>query len=401
MSLRLSQRGMDIPASPIRKLVPFADAAKKRGIKVFHLNIGQPDIETPAQMWDKIKNYNEKVLAYGPSNGLLEFRQGLTKYYAKYGVNVDPSEIIVTTGGSEALLFALLATCDPGDEVLVPEPFYANYNGFAVYGTIKMVPVTTTAENGFRLPPKEHFVSKITPRTRAIIISNPGNPTGVVYTNAELEVLAGLAIEHGLFLIADEVYREFIYDGEKFTSIMSLPGIKEHAIIADSISKRFSACGARVGNVVTHNKALLDSIMRFAQARLCPPTLEQVGAIGALDVPDSYFADVLAEYQERRDIVYAGVMSIPGAVCKAPKGAFYVVAKLPIDDGDAFAEWMLSSYSLDGATTMVAPAAGFYATPSLGRDEVRIAYVLNTEDLTRAMRILAMGVKAYRQEKGL
>jgi len=401
MSLRLSQRGLDIPASPIRKLVPFADAAKKRGINVFHLNIGQPDIETPLQMWDKIKNYDEKVLAYGPSNGLLAFRQGLSSYYAKYGVKVDPSEIIVTTGGSEALLFALLATCDPGDEVLVPEPFYANYNGFAVYGTIKMVPVTTTAENGFRLPQKEHFQSKITPRTRAIIISNPGNPTGVVYTKDELEVLASLAIEHSLFIIADEVYREFIYDGEAFTSIMSLPSISEHAVIADSISKRFSACGARVGNIVTHNKALLDSIMRFAQARLCPPTLEQVGAIGALEVPESYFDGVLAEYQKRRDIVYAGVMNIPGAVCKAPKGAFYVVAKLPIDDGDAFAEWMLSSFSFEGATTMVAPAAGFYATPNLGRDEVRIAYVLNTEDLAQAMNILAMGVKAYRQEKGL
>lgn len=401
MSLKLSQRGMDIPASPIRKLVPFADAAKRRGTKVYHLNIGQPDIETPPQMWDKIKNYNEKVLAYGPSNGLPEFRLGLAKYYAKYGVHVDPNEVIVTTGGSEALLFAMLATCDAGDEILVPEPFYANYNGFAVYGTIKIVPVTTTAQNGFRLPPKEHFAAKITPRTRAIMISNPGNPTGVVYTKAELEMLAELAVEHDLFLIADEVYREFVYDGEEFTSIMSLNGITEHAIIADSISKRFSACGARVGNVVTHNKALLDSIMRFAQARLCPPTLEQVGALGALEVPDSYFARVLAEYQQRRDIVFDGVMSIPGAVCKAPKGAFYVVAKLPIDDGDLFAEWMLSNFSLDGATTMVAPAAGFYATPTLGRDEVRIAYVLNSSDLTHAMRILASGVEAYRREKGI
>lgn len=401
MSPRLAQRGMDIPASPIRKLVPFADAAKERGTKVYHLNIGQPDIETPAQMWDKIRHFDEKVLAYGPSNGLLEFRQGLAKYYANYGVHVKPSEIIVTTGGSEALLFAMLATCDPGDEVLVPEPFYANYNGFAVYGTITIVPVTTLAEDGFRLPAKERFAAKITPRTRAILISNPGNPTGVVYTKAELEVLAELAIEHDLFIIADEVYREFIYDGEEFTSIMTIPGMAEHAIIADSISKRFSACGARVGNIVTHNKTLLDSMMRFAQARLCPPTLEQYGAIGALEVPESYFADVLVEYQKRRDIVYAGVMSIPGAVCKQPKGAFYVVAKLPIDDGDAFAEWMLAKFSLEGATTMVAPAAGFYATPGLGRDEVRIAYVLNSADLERAMHILAKGVLAYRQEKGL
>lgn len=401
MSLKLSKRGMDIPASPIRKLVPFADEAKSRGTKVYHLNIGQPDIETPDEMWQRIKNFNEKVLAYGPSNGLLEFRKGLCAYYAKYGVNLGPADIIVTTGGSEALLFAMLATCDAGDEVLVPEPFYANYNGFAVYGDIKVVPVTARAENGFRLPPREHFVQKINSRTRAILISNPGNPTGVVYTREELQVVAELAIEHNLYIIADEVYREFVYDGEKYTSIMSLPGIEQHAIIADSISKRFSACGARIGNVVSKNTQLMDSIMRFAQARLCPPTLEQVGAIGALEVPESYFEGVLTEYQKRRDIVYNGIMEIPGAVCKQPKGAFYVIAKLPIDDGDAFAEWMLKSFSLNGATTMVAPAAGFYATPGLGKDEVRLAYVLNSEDLTQAMKVFAAGVAQYRKEKGI
>ncbi|KAF0197385.1 MAG: aspartate aminotransferase [Bacillota bacterium] len=401
MSMQLSNRGINIPASPIRKLVPFADEAKNRGIKVYHLNIGQPDIETPVEMWDRIKNYEEKVLAYGPSNGLLEFRKGLSNYYAKYDVHVSPSEIIITTGGSEALLFAMLATCDAGDEVLVPEPFYANYNGFAVYGDIKVVPVTARAEDGFRLPPKEHFLQKITPRTRAILISNPGNPTGVVYTKEELQVVADIAISHNLYIIADEVYREFVYDGEKYTSIMTISGVEQHAIIADSISKRFSACGARIGNLVSKNKVLMDSIMRFAQARLCPPTLEQVGAIGALDVPESYFEGILTEYQNRRNIIYEGIMSIPGAVCMRPKGAFYVIAKLPIDDGDAFAQWMLEEFSLDGATTMVAPAAGFYATPVLGKDEIRLAYVLKPADLTQAMRVLAAGVEKYRQVKGI
>ncbi|MBT9134378.1 MAG: Aspartate aminotransferase [Firmicutes bacterium] len=395
MGLSLSRRGLSIPASPIRKLVPFADEAKSRGTKVYHLNIGQPDIATPEEMWERIKNYDEKVLAYGPSNGLLEFRQGLCGYYARYGVNVSPAEIIVTTGGSEALLFAMLATCDAGDEVLVPEPFYANYNGFAVYGDIKMVPVTAQAEDGFRLPDKARFVEKVTPHTKAILLSNPGNPTGVVYTRAELITVAELAREYNLYIIADEVYREFVYDGERYTSIMSLPGIDQHAVIADSISKRFSACGARVGNVVSKNRQLMDSIMKFAQARLCPPTLEQVGAIGALSVPDSYFTGVLSEYQERRDIVYNGIMQIKGALCRPPKGAFYVIAKLPIDDGDAFAEWMLRSFSLDGATTMVAPAAGFYATPGLGRDEVRLAYVLNATELRHALQVLAAGVKEY------
>jgi len=398
MSLTLSQRGLSIPASPIRKLVPFADAAKSRGIKVYHLNIGQPDIETPDEMWAKIKNYNEKVLAYGPSNGILEFRQGLSAYYARFDVDVSPADIIITTGGSEALLFALLATCDAGDEVLVPEPFYANYNGFAVYGDIKIVPVTAQAEDGFRLPPKQLFVEKVTSRTRAIMLSNPGNPTGVVYTRDELQVVAELALEHNLYIIADEVYREFVYDGARYTSIMSLPGVDQHAVIADSISKRFSACGARIGNVVSKNKQLMDSIMKFAQARLCPPTLEQIGAVGALSVPETYFTGVLSEYQKRRDIIYEGIMEIPGAVCKPPKGAFYTIAKLPIDDGDAFAEWMLSSFSLDGATTMVAPAAGFYATPGLGRDEVRLAYVLNATDLRHAMQVFAAGVKTYQTQ---
>jgi aspartate aminotransferase len=381
--------------------VPFADEAKSRGIKVFHLNIGQPDIATPEEMWSRIKNYQEKVLAYGPSNGLLAFRTGLSEYYARYGVTASASDIIVTTGGSEALLFAMLATCDPGDEVLVPEPFYANYNGFAVQAGVTVIPVTATAENGFRLPPREHFEAKITPRTRAILISNPGNPTGVVYTREELEVLAYIALKYDLYIVADEVYREFVYDGERYTSIMSLEGLEQHAIIADSISKRFSACGARIGNVVSRNKELMSSIMRFAQARLCPPTLEQIGAIGALEVPDSYFENVLEEYQKRRDIIHEGIMAIPGAMCRQPKGAFYVIAKLPIDDGDEFAEWMLRDFSLDGATTMIAPAAGFYATPGLGRDECRLAYVLNTEDLTKAMTVLAAGVKEYRKVKGL
>jgi len=401
MTVQLSQRGHDIPASPIRKLVPFADEAKSRGTKVYHLNIGQPDIATPDEMWDRIKGFKEKVLAYGPSNGLLEFRKGLAEYYSQFDVSVTPAEIIVTTGGSEALLFSLLATCNPGDEVLVPEPFYANYNGFAVQTGVKIVPVTAIAENGFRLPAKEQFEQKITPLTKAILISNPGNPTGVVYTRDELQVLADLALTHDLYIVADEVYREFVYDGESYTSIMTIPGLEQHAIIADSISKRFSACGARIGNVVSKNKDLMLSIMRFAQARLCPPTLEQVGAIGALEVPNSYFESILEEYQKRRDIIFDGIMAIPGAICQRPKGAFYVIAKLPIDDGDAFAEWMLSEFSLDNATTMLAPAAGFYATAGLGKDECRLAYVLNAEDLKQAMVILAAGVAEYRRVKGL
>lgn len=399
--LKVSTRAQSIPASPIRKLVPYANAAKEKGIHVFHLNIGQPDIETPAQMWDRIKNYDTKVLAYGQSNGLLEFRQALVPYYAKYSINVTPDDMCITTGGSEALLFALMVTTSPGDEVIIPEPFYANYNGFATYAGATVVPVTAKAENGFRLPPREEIEAKITDKTRAILFSNPGNPTGVVYTPEELQTLADIAKKHELYLIADEVYREFVYDGEKFTSIMTIPGIENHAILADSISKRYSACGARIGCILSKNKEVMAAVMKFAQARLCPPTLEQVGAVGALQVSDSYYSSVIAEYQKRRDIVMEGVKQIDGAVCQTPKGAFYCIVKLPIDDCEEFAKWMLTDFNVNGATTMVAPATGFYGTPGRGQDEIRIAYVLNEQSLRRAMDILAQGVREYRRAKGL
>lgn len=401
MAISISDRAKRIPASPIRKLVPFANAAKAKGLHVYHLNIGQPDIETPEQMWERIRNYDQKVLAYGESAGLIEFRRALVPYYEHYGINVTPDEMIITTGGSEALMFAMMIVTSPGDEVIIPEPFYANYNGFASYAGISVVPVTAKAENGFRLPGKADFTSKIGPRTKAILLCNPGNPTGVVYTEEELRTIAELALEHGLFVISDEVYREFVYDGAQFRSILTIPGIEQHAILADSISKRFSACGARIGCLISKNKDVMSAALRFGQARLCPPTLEQVGAIGALQVPESYYQEVLVEYQKRRDIVVEGLTKIEGAVFDVPKGAFYVVAKLPIDSSEEFAQFMLTDFSMDGATTMVAPAAGFYGTPGLGADEIRIAYVLNSDDLRMAMNILAAGVKAYRQTKGL
>ncbi len=392
---------MNAPASPIRKLVPFANAAKARGIKVYHLNIGQPDIETPVEMWQSIKNYDQKVLAYGDSAGLIEFRQALVPYYQQFGIKVTPEEMLITTGGSEALHFAMMITTSPGDEVIIPEPFYANYSGFAAYAGISVVPVTASADDGFRLPSQSAFEAKITAKTKAILLCNPGNPTGVVYTREELQTVIDLAEKHNLFIISDEVYREFVYDGSEFTSILNFPEAEQRTILADSISKRFSACGARIGCLISKNREVMSAALRFGQARLCPPTLEQVGAIGALTVPASYYQNVLTEYQKRRDIVVAGLEQIPGAKFDVPKGAFYVVVKLPIDDSDQFARYMLEEFSLDGATTMVAPAAGFYATPGLGRDEVRLAYVLNEHDLREALRILAAGVQAYRTAHSL
>lgn len=392
---------MSAPASPIRKLVPYANAAKARGVKVYHLNIGQPDIETPAEMWESIRNYDQKVLAYGDSAGLVEFRRALVPYYQQFDIQVTPEEMLITTGGSEALHFAMMITTSPGDEVIIPEPFYANYNGFAAYAGITVVPVTATADDGFRLPSKAAFRSKIGPKTRAILLCNPGNPTGVVYTREELQMVVDLALEHNLFIISDEVYREFVYDGSKFTSILNFPEVEQQAILADSISKRFSACGARIGCLISKNREVMSAALRFGQARLCPPTLEQVGAIGALTVPSSYYRSVLTEYQKRRDIVVDGLRQIPGAQFDVPKGAFYVIVKLPIDDSESFARFMLEDFSLDQATTMVAPAAGFYGTPGLGKDEVRLAYVLNEHDLRAALRILSAGVQAYRIARGL
>ena len=399
--LTLSQRADEVQASPIRRLVPLANQAKSKGLHVYHLNIGQPDVETPKEYFQAINEANIKVLAYGESGGLPEFRKALVPYYAAFGVDVTPEEILITTGGSEALLFCLLTCCNPGDEVLAPEPFYTNYNSFATMAGVKVVPIPGSAADGFRLPSREVLEAKITPRTKAILFSNPGNPTGVVYTRDELQVLADVAIAHDLYLMADEVYREFIYDGSVFTSIMTLPGLEKHAIICDSISKRFSACGARIGNIVTHNAEVTAAALKFGMARLCPPTLEQIGAIAALGVPETYYANVREEYQRRRDTIYKGITAIEGAQTYLPKGAFYTVAKLPVGDANDFAAWMLTEFSHDGATVMVAPADGFYATPGAGQDEVRLAYVLNCQELEKAMETLKLAVEAYRKAKGL
>lgn len=393
--LSLSKRAELMPASPIRKLVPFAQEAKKRGIKVYHLNIGQPDIKTPELFFEAIKNFNAPVLEYALSQGDIRLIESFREYYKKWNIDFEQDEIIITYGGSEAIILSLMAIGDPGDEILVPEPFYANYNGFACEAGMTIKPITTKAEEGFHLPSKEYIKSLIKPNTKAIMISNPGNPTGAVYTKEELEMLGEIALEHDIFLIGDEVYREFVYDGLKFTSLMHIPGIEDRVIICDSVSKRYSACGARIGCVCSKNKDFMSTIMKFAQARLCAPTIEMIGAAALINTTKEYFQKVQQEYQKRRDIVYNALLNIPNVVCEKPMGAFYVVAKLPIDDAENFAKWMLTDFNVNNATTMVAPAAGFYATPGLGKDEVRLAYILKEEDLTAAMDILAKGIEAY------
>jgi aspartate aminotransferase len=391
----LSKRGHAVPASPIRRLVPYADTARKQGAEIYHLNIGQPDIETPKEMIAAYQNFNEKVLAYGPSNGLPVFRQAIVDYWRAWDVEIAPDEVIATTGGSEAILFAMLAICDPGDEVLVPEPFYTNYLGFAAAAAVQIIPVPASVETGFRLPDRATFEGLITPRTRAIMFSNPGNPTGVVYSADEVNLLGELAAEHGLFLLADEVYREFVYDGAGFASVFHLPGLDDRVIVMDSVSKRFSACGSRVGCLVTRNREVLDSCLRFGQARLCPPTIDQIAAAAAYGTDVSYMQNVLVEYQKRRDILYESLQQIEGVTAFKPAGAFYTVARLPLEDAEKFAIWLLTDFRLDGHTTMVAPASGFYATPGVGLDEVRIAYVLNCDDLKGAMAVLAAGLKVF------
>ncbi|MCL2547565.1 MAG: pyridoxal phosphate-dependent aminotransferase [Symbiobacteriaceae bacterium] len=393
--LSIARRGQEVQASPIRRLVPLANRAKDQGIRVYHLNIGQPDIETPPEYFRAIYDADIKILAYGESGGQPELRAGLVPYYASFGVDVNEQEILITTGGSEAVLFCLLTCCNPGDEVLTLEPFYTNYNSFATMAGISIVPVPGSPADGFRLPPDDLLESLISSRTKAILFSNPGNPTGVVYTRSELERLGRLAVKNGLFILADEVYREFIYDGSVFTSILSIDGLAGHAVICDSISKRFSACGARIGNIVTHNLSVLEAALKFGMARLCPPALEQIGAVAALKVPEAYYARVREEYQLRRDVIYQGILAIPGAQTYLPKGAFYSIAVLPVEDTNDFAAWMLSDFSYEGATVMVAPADGFYATPGAGRNEIRLAYVLNRQDLNKAMLILQKGLCAY------
>lgn len=396
--MQLSQRAIEIQASPIRKLMPHAVAAKKRGIKVYQLNIGQPDIPTPQVMIDAYHGFSDKVLAYGPSQGLDVYRQGLVEYYSRNGIQLQEDDIIVTTAGSEAVTFAMMVVCGVGDEVIVPEPFYTNYNGFATMAGITVTPLTTYAETGYQLPSDAEIEARITPRTKAIMICNPGNPTGTVYSHEDIFRLAALAKKHGLYVISDEVYREFVYDGLTHTSIMHVPGMEEHAILVDSVSKRYSACGARIGCLVSRNKPLMEATLKFAQARLCPPTVDQLAANACISLTQEYFDTTLAEYKARRDLVYDALMQIPGVVCKKPQGAFYIIAKLPIDDAERFVTWLLDEFSVDGETVMGAPAEGFYATPGLGKDEIRLAYIINREELAKAMRIFALGVAAYQKQ---
>ncbi|MGX5819416.1 pyridoxal phosphate-dependent aminotransferase [Chitinophaga lutea] len=390
----ISQRGNSMPPSPIRKLVPFAEAAKSRGTKVYHLNIGQPDIETPKPMLDAVRHSDFKILEYTHSAGNESYRRKLTGYYKRFGLDIDHTEIIVTTGGSEALLFGFMACLDPGDEIIVPEPFYANYNGFAVEANVSIVPVPSEIETGFALPPIEDFEKMITPRTKAILICSPNNPTGYLYSREEMEVLKQICLKHNLFLFSDEAYREFCYDGVNI-SALHLDGLSDNVVVFDTISKRYSACGARIGAVVTHNRRILDAVMKFAQARLSPPTFAQIAAEAGVDLPENYFDEIKAEYQSRRDLLVKRLNAMPGVFCPNPGGAFYAMARLPIDDADKFCQWLLESFSHEGQTVMMAPGTGFYSTPGRGKQEVRMAYVLNLESIDKAMDCLQQALTVY------
>lgn len=392
----ISQKGMAMPQSPIRKLVPFADEAKARGIEIHHLNIGQPDIKTPEVALNAISSNTIKVLAYSHSAGFQSYRTKLAAYYQKHDIDVTSDDIIITTGGSEALLFAMGSVTDPGDEIIIPEPFYANYNGFATASGVSVVPVISTLEDGFSLPPIADFEKLITSRSKAIVICNPGNPTGYLYSEDEIRQLAEMVKKHDLFLIADEVYREFAYDGLKHHSVMTQRDIDEHTIMIDSVSKRYSMCGARIGCIVSRNKKLMATAMKFAQARLSPPTFAQVAAEAALETPESYFTDVIDEYVSRRNTLVAGLEKIPGVKVAKPKGAFYCIAALPVKNADAFAQWLLESFNYQGKTVMVAPAAGFYSSEGVGLNQVRIAYVLEEKALEEAVAILAAALEVYK-----
>jgi aspartate aminotransferase len=391
----ISLKGKMMPASPIRKLVPFSEDAKKRGIKVYHLNIGQPDIETPENVMNKIRNIDLKVLEYSHSAGMISYRKKLVEYYMKVGIEVTPEEMIVTTGGSEAILFAMNSCLDPGDEMIIPEPFYANYNGFSMTSGVVIKPIDSAIENGFALPLIKAFEDAITPRTKAIMICNPNNPTGYLYSKEELESLREIVLKHDLFLFSDEVYREFTYDGRQHYSVMNLEGIEENVILLDSISKRYSACGARIGVLISKNKEVICTAMKFAQARLSPPTFGQIAGEEAINTPDSYFKKVLEEYHARRNIVVESINKMAGCFCPEPGGAFYAVARLPIDNSDKFCQWLLEDFSFEGQTVMLAPATGFYSTKGRGIDEVRISYVLNVNDLKSAMKCLEEALKVY------
>jgi len=392
---RISEKGKFMPASPIRKLVPYAEEAKRKGRKVYHLNIGQPDIHTPQIALDALKNMKEKVIAYSHSAGNESYRKKLAVYYQKLGINIDHTEIIVTAGGSEAVLFAFMTCMDPGDEVITPEPFYANYNGFSAAAGIKIVPVTSKIEDDFSLPPVSEIEKKIGPKTKGIMICNPNNPTGYLYTDDEILQLREIILKHDLFLFSDEVYREFCYDGEKHFSAMHLEGVEDNVILLDSISKRYSECGVRIGALITKNKDVLATALKFAQARLSPPGLGQIVGEASIDTPREYFDNVYNEYIARRDFMVEALNRMPGVYCPKPKGAFYTTVKLPVDDSDKFSQWLLEEFEYNNQTVMLAPASGFYSTPGLGFNEVRIAYVLNTDDLKKAMETLAEALKEY------
>ncbi len=392
---KISQKGIAMPESPIRKLVPFAEKAKKAGKKVYHLNIGQPDIKTPELALDAIHNFSNKVVEYSHSAGFESYRKGLASYYQNLAIDVDYNDVMVTTGGSEALLFALNSCLDPGDEIIIPEPFYANYNGFSMSAGVKVKPIATSINDGFALPAIEEFEKLITTKTKAILICNPGNPTGYLYSKKELETLRDIVIKYDLFLIADEVYREFAYDGNQHHSVLNIEGLGQNAIVIDSTSKRYSMCGIRVGCIVSKNKEVMTTALKFAQARLSPPTFGQIAGEAALSTPKSYFQEVSSEYVSRRDVLIEGLNKIEGVICPKPKGAFYAIAQLPIDDADKFAQWLLEDFDFNGETVMVAPAAGFYATPNTGVNQVRIAYVLNKESLKAAIKILDEALKVY------
>ena len=384
-----------MPESPIRKLVPFAEKAKKNGKQVFHLNIGQPDIQTPQVALDAISNFSKKVVEYSHSAGFESYRIGLSKYYQNIGIEVDHNDLIVTTGGSEALLFALSSCLDQGDEIIIPEPFYANYNGFSKSSGVIVKPITTKIENGFALPDINEFEKLITSKTKAILICNPGNPTGYLYSKEELEILRDIVLKHDLFLFADEVYREFAYDGHVHYSVLNLDGLNDHAVVIDSTSKRYSMCGIRIGCIVSKNKEVISTALKFAQARLSPPTFGQVAAEAALQTPKSYFDKVSSEYLSRRDLLVDSLNKIDGVICPKPKGAFYAIAQLPVDNADKFAQWLLEDFDFNGATLMVAPAEGFYSTPGEGLNQVRLAYVLNKESLIMAIKCLEEALKIY------
>ncbi len=392
----ISHRGSMMPPSPIRKLVPFADAAKKRGTKVYHLNIGQPDIETPQSILDAVRNTHMKVLEYSPSAGFDSYRNKLVEYYKRNNIDVTANQIIVTTGGSEAIMFAIMSCLDPGDEIIIPEPFYANYNGFSTSSGVKVVPIPSSIETGFALPPIEVFEKAVTTRTKAIMICNPNNPTGYLYSLDELNVLKEICLKHDLFLFSDEAYREFCYDGNKHISALSLEGMEDNAILLDTISKRYSACGGRIGAFVTRNQDVINAAMKFAQARLSPPSFAQILGEAAVDLPANYFDEVHAEYTSRRDLLVKRLKAMPGVKCPLPGGAFYAMAQLPVDNAEKFCQWLLEGFSHNGATVMMAPAAGFYATTGRGKNEVRLAYVLNKNDINAAMDCLEAALKEYK-----